>query len=138
MFRFNRERECFGSTYNPLAAAATSIISVVNEGELRSIALQRNWGNRKMDAVETMLKKFLIADIHVREIIEIYAQIDAFSQGKLLAKPLGMTARSIGKNDLGIAATASVLKIPLLTTDKDFLHLDGIFLDLAFVDLAAI
>jgi tRNA(fMet)-specific endonuclease VapC len=49
-----------------------------------------------------------------------------------------MTARSMGKNDLWIAATASVLKLPLLTTDKDFLHLDSLYLDLKFIDLAAI
>ncbi len=124
--------------YNPLAASATSIISVVTEGELRSIALQRDWGTSKMTALETMLKKFLIADIHVKEIIEAYAEIDAFSQGKLRTRPLGMSARSMGKNDLWIAATAFVLDLPLLTTDKDFEHLKDIYLDLTFVDLAAI
>ena len=124
--------------YDPLAASATSIISVVTEGEIRSIALQRDWGTPKMAALKTMLKKFLIADIHVKEIIEAYAEIDAFSQGKLKTKSLGMTARSMGKNDLWIAATAFVLNLPLLTTDKDFQHLDGIYLDLKFVDLAAI
>lgn len=124
--------------FNPLATSATSIISVVTEGELRSIALQRNWGTPKMTVVEAMLKKFLIADIHVQEIIETYAEIDAFSQGKLATRALSMSARSMGKNDLWIAATASVLKLPLLTTDKDFQHLDGIYLDLAFVDLASI
>ena len=126
------------ATFNPLAASTTSIISVVTEGELRSIALQRYWGTSKMIALESMLKKFLIADIHVQEIIEAYAEIDAFSQGKLITRPLGVTARSMGKNDLWIAATASVLKLPLLTTDKDFHHLDEIYLDLAFIDLANI
>ena len=94
--------------YNPLAASVTSIISVVTEGELRSIALQRNWGTTKIVAIESILKKFLIADIHVQEIVETYAEIDAFSQGKLQSRPLGMSARSMGKNDLWIAATASV------------------------------
>jgi predicted nucleic acid-binding protein len=56
--------------YNPLAASSTSIISVVTEGELRSIALQRNWGSAKIADLEAILKKFLIADIHVKEIIE--------------------------------------------------------------------
>ena len=46
-----------------------------------------------------------------------------------------MSSRSMGKNDLWIAATASVLNVPLLTTDKDFLHLDGHFLDLSYVGL---
>lgn len=42
-----------------------------------------------------------------------------------------MTARSMGKNDLWIAATASILSAKLLTTDNDFDHLDGVYLDLA-------
>jgi tRNA(fMet)-specific endonuclease VapC len=88
--------------------------------------------------LDALLQKFLIADIHVAQIVEAYAEIDAFSQGKLLSKPLGMSARSMGKNDLWIAATASVLGVPLLTTDKDFTHLDGQYLDLSFVDLNVI
>ena len=34
------------------------------------------------------------------------------------------------KNDLWIAATASVLNAKLLTTDADFDHLKGVYLDL--------
>ncbi len=123
--------------YNPLAAAATSVISVVTEGEIRSIALQRNWGQNKTIALELLLKKFLIADIHVKEIIDTYAEIDAFSQGKSRTKALGSSARSMGKNDIWIAATASALGLSLLTTDKDFAHLNDTYLDLSFVDLAS-
>lgn len=50
-------------------------------------------------------------------------------------KLLGESSRNIGKNDLWIAATASVLNIPLITTDKDFLHLDKIFLKLEYFDI---
>ncbi len=121
--------------FNPLGSSQTSIISVVTEGELRSIALQRDWGINKILFLEATLKKFLVADIHVQEIINRYAEIDAFSQGKLKNKPLEMSARSMGKNDLWIAATASVLGATLLTTDNDFKHLNGSFLDLELVDL---
>jgi len=37
----------------------------------------------------------------------------------------------MGKNDLWIAATASVLEATLLTTDFDFDHLKGVFLEVA-------
>ena len=121
--------------FNLLSAMDTSIISVVTEAEIKSIALQLNWGQPKQRILTTLLQKFLIADINVQKIVDMYAEIDAFSQGKLLSKPLGMSARSMGKNDLWIAATASVLDLPLLTTDKDFLHLDGQFLNLSYVDL---
>jgi tRNA(fMet)-specific endonuclease VapC len=121
--------------YNPLSEAAASIISVVTEGELRSMALQRHWAIPKMILLEALVKKFLIADIHVKDIIDAYAEIDAFSQGKLLTRPVSFAAKNMGKNDLWIAATASVLKIPLLTTDKDFDHLNGIYLEVIYVDL---
>jgi len=63
-------------------------------------------------------------------LIDRYVQIDTFSQNKLLGQPLGLTPRNMGKNDLWIAATASVLGAKLLTTDGDFNHLQGVFLDL--------
>ena len=63
-------------------------------------------------------------------IIKRYAEIDAFSQDKLKNRPLNYSARNMGKNDLWIAATASVLNIPLMTTDNDFNHLDKVFLKL--------
>jgi tRNA(fMet)-specific endonuclease VapC len=134
----SRRIQFMDENFNLLSAMSTSIISVVTEGELKSIALQRNWGQPKLRILDALLQKFLIADIHVAKIVEAYAEIDAFSQGKLLSKPLGMSSRSMGKNDLWIAATASVLGVPLLTTDKDFTHLDGQYLDLAFVDLNVI
>ena len=69
-------------------------------------------------------------DIKLPEIIKCYAEIDAFSQNKLPENPLGISARNMGKNDLWIAATASVLGAKLLTADADFEHLQGVFLDL--------
>jgi predicted nucleic acid-binding protein len=49
----------------------------------------------------------------------------------------GMSARNMGKNDLWIAATASVLKAKLLTTDRDFDHLDSEFLEVIYIDTKA-
>jgi predicted nucleic acid-binding protein len=42
----------------------------------------------------------------------------------------------MGKNDLWIAATASVLGAKLLTTDHGFDHLSGIFLEVVYIDQA--
>lgn len=78
-----------------------------------------------------MLSKLIRADINVEQIIDTYADIDAYSQNKLHARPLSLTARNMGKNDLWIAATASVLGATLLTTDTDFDHLNGVFLPVA-------
>ncbi|MEM1214116.1 MAG: nucleotide-binding protein, partial [Bacteroidota bacterium] len=70
------------------------------------------------------------------DILERYALIDTFSQGKLEERPSNLSARNMGKNDLWIAATASVLETTLLTTDKDFEHLHPHFLQLQIINLA--
>jgi tRNA(fMet)-specific endonuclease VapC len=105
-------------------------VSVVVEGELESLALQNQWGIIKRNDLTHYLDNLIIVDIRVQSIIKRYAEIDAFSQNKLQNRPLNNSARNMGKNDLWIAATASVLNIPLLTTDNDFLHLDKEFLTL--------
>jgi predicted nucleic acid-binding protein len=69
-------------------------------------------------------------DINYRPIVLRYGEIDAFSQGKLPDKPLSASARNMGKNDLWIAATASVLDAKLITTDADLGHLKTVFLDI--------
>jgi len=122
-------------TFAPLSIENTSIISVVSVGEIKSLALQNKWGKKKLKTLEVLLSKFIVADINVDEIIDKYAEIDAFSQGKLKGKPTKFTSRNMGKNDLWIAATASVLKTKLLTTDKDFDHLDKSFIDLGLIKL---
>ena len=82
-----------------------------------------------------LLESFIVADINVEEIIERYAEIDAFSQGKLIDKTAKFSAKNMGKNDVWIADTASVLDIILITTDKDFNHLDKDYLNLKLIDL---
>jgi len=52
---------------------------------------------------------------------------------KISQLPKTTTARNMGKNDLWIAPTASVLDMDLLTSDKDFEHLDGAYIRLAKV-----
>lgn len=114
------------------------IISVVSLGEIRSIAKQHNWGNKKITTLENIISDFLITDINVETIIEQYAEIDAYSQGKLEDRKAIFPSRNMGKNDLWIAATASVFDLVLLTTDKDFEHLDKEYLKLNRIDLSII
>ena len=105
-------------------------ISVVVEGELASLALQNQWGDAKLNELENYISAFITVDIRVESIIKRYGEIDAFSQNKLKNRPLNTSSRNMGKNDLWIAATASVLNIPLMTTDNDFYHLDKEYLTL--------
>jgi tRNA(fMet)-specific endonuclease VapC len=136
-FRQDKNWDAINSTYD-LSIISDNVVSVVNWGEILSLGTQNEWGERRMAELDRLDELFLIANIYDEQIIHRYAEIDAFSQGKLKSNPLSVSARNMGKNDLWIAATASVLGLTLLTTDKDFHHLDGIYLNLAFVDLAQI
>ena len=112
------------------------IISVVSKGEIYSLAIQFNWGTVKLKALDDLLRKIPSADISDNQILQRYAEIDAYSLGKDSGRklPKGQTARKMGKNDLWIAAITSVLKAKLLTTDHDFDHLAGTFLDVTYID----
>ncbi len=109
---------------------SANFISVVTLGELWSLSFQNHWGARRIAEMEKLLPQFIVVDINMESIIRRYAEIDAFSQGKLTGAPLGMSSRNMGKNDLWIAATTSVLNLTLLTTDQDFDHLSPSFLSL--------
>ena len=111
--------------YQPFALPNIPLISVVSKGEIKSLGLKNRWGSARFQALNTFLNELVIVDINAEDIIEAYAQIDAFSQGRLKDEPLETTSRNMGKNDLWIAATASVTNSNLLTTDGDFDHLDG-------------
>jgi len=122
--------------YRLMEPANISIISIVSVGEIYSLAFQFQWGEQKKKKLEEILNEFHHADISIKQIVEKYAEIDAYSQGKLAGKklPKGMTSRNMGKNDLWIAASASVANAALLTTDKDFGHLNKEFLEVVIID----
>ena len=109
--------------------------SCVVEGELKSFSIQRNWGINKINKMGKLLSDFTIYPIKTNQIISKYAEIDAFSQGKDPTIPLNRSARNMGKNDLWLAATASVLDATLITMDRDFEHLDKVFLDVLMINL---
>ena len=111
------------------------VLSIISIGEIKSIAIQNNWGINRLNILEKLISKFLIADINAEEVFERYAEIDAYSQGKLGQKKSAFSARNMGKNDLWIAAIGSVLNLPLITTDNDFDHLNSIYLQIEKIDL---
>ena len=109
---------------------AIPLISVVTKGELLSFSIQRNWGAQKRTDLNQLLNKLPIIDIHSQDaqLLNAYADLDSFSKGKLVSKPLGKSSIKMGKNDLWIAATAVVANAILITTDGDFDHLNQTFL----------
>lgn len=128
--RENSLKDIIEENYNPFGVSNNTLISVVTVGEIKAIALKNNWGNRRINLLESILNRLIIVDINSEDVIERYAELDTYSQNKLEGRPLGASARNMGKNDLWIAATASVINAKLITTDNDFNHLDNVYLDL--------
>jgi tRNA(fMet)-specific endonuclease VapC len=124
-------REIFHLEVNP-NELFTSVICI---GELKSLAIQNKWSLKRTLAIDGLRNFMIIVDELEESVLERYAEIDAFSQGRLEGKPLAGSSRNMGKNDLWIAATASVLHATLITTDKDFQHLHTQFLEVAYFDL---
>ena len=96
------------------------LISIVSKGEIYSLAIQFQWGTGKLKTLDELLRKLPVVDVNDDQILHRYAEIDAYSLGRDPARslPRGQTARVMGKNDLWIAATASVLNADLLVSDR--------------------
>ena len=105
--------------YDLLLTEPPPAFCVVTQGELRSLTYQFNWGEDKKEQVGFLLNYFNAVPLETAGVFEAYAAIDYYS------KRMGI---KMGKNDLWIAAVASVSKFRLLTTDADFDHLDPTFL----------
>lgn len=113
------------SRLNLTADDAQLIVSVVNVGEMRVLAQRNGWGEKKTAQLDSFIEQTLfIVDVSsgAPELLDAYVEIDCFSKG-----------RSMGKNDLWIAATAAVTGASLVTTDGDFDHLGDVFFQLAKV-----
>jgi len=111
--------------YQPLLIHPCPIISVVTVGEIRSLALQWNWGEKKIDQMVFALGFFKTLTIDEPEVIRAYAIIDAYCE---------QNGQSLGKNDIWIAATAAVTGAHLLTTDRDFDRLTPRFFTRDWID----
>ena len=108
-----------------------AVVPFVVVGELKSFALKSKWGYQRVNFLEHLLDEYPIAAME-DALPDLYARLDAYSQGKLPGQPLprGLSARNMGKNDLWIAATALYLDLPLHTADRDFDHLAALGLAL--------
>jgi tRNA(fMet)-specific endonuclease VapC len=123
-----KNRENLISILNP--NDDTFYISVVNEAELKSISIRNKWKQEKIDSLELFLQDVRIIEVS-QMLVHTYVEIDNFSQrtNPNFEEYFFDTPRNMGKNDLWIASTASLLGLELYTTDGDFDHLDQVFLD---------
>ena len=90
-------------------------ISVVYESEIKSIALQNDWGINRLNFLTEILDQSIIIDVS-RLDVNTYVELDAYSQLRnpdFHTYPFA-TPRNMGKNDLWIASLASLLGFSLL------------------------
>lgn len=111
--------ESIDRTFGIRARRERPLLSIVSVGELHSLAKLWSWGVGRISGLRSLISELVVVDIQREPIFERYAEIHAHCVKKGI---------SIGDNDTWIAATAAVTEALLLTTDKDFDPLDGIFL----------
>jgi len=115
--------ELIDRTYGLRAAPYFHTLSIVTHAELWVLVERNAWGDDKKATVDKALAEFVTVDVSGTPIVTAYRRVEAAS--------IGIT---MGKNDIWIAATAMITGLPLVTTDKDFNHLDGKLLQVHYVD----
>lgn len=85
--------------YGLTTAYPPPAISIVSEGELNALALQLAWGTQRRQRLQDLLSFFTIIPLPFSRVVAVYAEIDDYSRRRRVA---------MGKNDIWIAATASV------------------------------
>jgi len=110
-------------------------ISSITRVELMGMAYRLGWGAQKIDNLDKLLKRIPEIGINEKLIEDKYIEIDAYRENKHHSKklPNGTSAFKIGDHDTWIAATASVIEAKLITSDKDFDKIDGVFIERIFV-----
>jgi len=127
--------------YFPKGVIGNARTSIVSVAEADVFAIGNKWGKQKIDTLKQ--NSIDLNPIYFRDntdIIKNYTSINLFSQNKYpnLNLPKNLSPRNMGKNDIWIAATAATFNFPLITTDKDFSHLDDVFLEVIYIDMEAI
>lgn len=111
--------------FAPGAGLESCTISVVSVGEILALARIFAWGEKRANTLQDVLIRIAPLDINHPRILAAYAEIDHFGH---------TIGRRMGKNDLWIAATARATGLTLLTTDRDFDHLQASHLSRILLD----
>ncbi len=120
--------------YNLFDSQNNLAVSIVTLGEIDAFVKKIGIGKERQKKIESLISRLAKVKLNSKEIISKYGDIDAYSQGKLQKKGK-FSARNMGKNDIWIAATASVYDLTMLTTDKDFDHLKDEYIKLEYIDI---
>jgi tRNA(fMet)-specific endonuclease VapC len=105
----------FAPRYIAIVRGSELVVSFMTLAEMRHGALEANWGQRKLEVLETYLADFKV--LHSDNLLcSTWAAVRNESTRK---------GRPISSADAWIAATAMVLAVPLVTNNlKDYRHLE--------------
>lgn len=141
---FTRKADWAQWTYVKLDLGAESTMvftSVICRGELLALAEKNGWGETRRNLLVEVLNRFPTVDLDKDSILNSYAALDTWTHGRELTDPNRpqppKPAVSMKQNDMWIAATAVATGAKLVTTDKDFDHLHGIWFERILVDQSA-
>ena len=116
-----------------------AVTSVICNGEILALAEKFGWGEEKRWRLENILNRLPVLDINRHSILSAYARIDSWTHGNPVHSagailPPPRPAVPMKQNDLWIAATAHATEATLVSTDKDFGHLDNVWISFIHVD----
>lgn len=136
--RDNKLSEKIEEKYEIFSGDNRLFISVVTLGEIDAFIKKFKLGERRKRNFNKILEGVVSIGLNHRKLISKYGDIDAYSQGKISHEGEKFSSKNMGKNDIWIAATASTFNLKLFTTDKDFNHLSGKYVDLEFIDITQV
>lgn len=107
-----RKKGKLNSDLNP--SESTIFISIATEAELKSISIRNRWGQNRVLELDNFLANLKIIEIS-QILVNTYVAIDTYSQcqNPNFDEYPFETPRNMGKNDLWIASTASLLGLQL-------------------------
>jgi tRNA(fMet)-specific endonuclease VapC len=109
--------------------AEKPLISVVTVGEMLALARIFKWGKENLEKLDALFRELVIIDIHMRAVLDRFAEIKAFVKSN---------GNALHDNDTWIAACTSVADAVLITADKDFDPIHGRFITREYVDPATL
>jgi tRNA(fMet)-specific endonuclease VapC len=89
---------------------------------------RNQWGDEKVNALAVALDELVTVNLDSSAIVEAYVRVEERCHNAIRGE------KKMGQNDMWIAATALYVGLPLITTDKDFDHLNGRLIQVHWVD----
>jgi hypothetical protein len=121
-------RQLINSNYKPFKNGNKALLSVVTIGELKSLAQRNQWCLKRVQELKDFLERFIIIDVSSEPLLDAYADIENFSQGKHETRKLKTSARNMGKMIYACPETSVGLPQQLLLRNPNSSQWTKIFL----------